>query len=382
MIEWIWPWMLLLAPLPWLVRRFTPPSDGQEPALRAPFFERWQRLSQRQVSASRRLGRLPELALWSLWLLLLLAAARPVWVGEAIELPTSGRDLMLAVDISGSMTIEDMEVSDQLVSRIRAVKQVGSRFIEQREGDRLGLILFGSNAYVQSPLSFDTATVQRFLMEAQIGFAGQDTAIGDAIGLAVKRLKERPAENRVLILLSDGKDTASSVQPLDAAKLAADLGIRIYTIGIGADQLTMPGLFGSSFGARQVNPGCPTANNDKVQQAANLIRVIAGFCLFKGFQNGSTHRNTVLNGLKARCKLAPSVIAKIAVRSSSRDHQPIKRHRLASTKCHALALAVVAPGNVRPDVHVRRLQVRWTGAVEHEVRVTGGGTVGDHRHRQ
>lgn len=254
MIEWIWPWMLLLAPLPWLVRRFTPPSDGQEPALRAPFFERWQRLSQRQVSASRRLGRLPELALWSLWLLLLLAAARPVWVGEAIELPTSGRDLMLAVDISGSMTIEDMEVSDQLVSRIRAVKQVGSRFIEQREGDRLGLILFGSNAYVQSPLSFDTATVQRFLMEAQIGFAGQDTAIGDAIGLAVKRLKERPAENRVLILLSDGKDTASSVQPLDAAKLAADLGIRIYTIGIGADQLTMPGLFGSSFGARQVNP--------------------------------------------------------------------------------------------------------------------------------
>ena len=189
-----------------------------------------------------------------MWLLLLLAAARPVWVGEAIELPNSGRDLMLAVDISGSMTIEDMEISDQLVSRIRAVKQVGARFIEQREGDRLGLILFGSNAYVQSPLSFDTATVQRFLREAQIGFAGQDTAIGDAIGLAVKRLKERPAENRVLILLSDGKDTASSVQPLDAAKLAADLGIRIYTIGIGADRLTMPGLFGSSFGARQVNP--------------------------------------------------------------------------------------------------------------------------------
>ena len=192
--------------------------------------------------------------MWALWLLLLLAAARPVWVGEAIELPNSGRDLMLAVDISGSMTIEDMALADQMVSRIRAVKEVGSRFIEQREGDRLGLILFGSNAYVQSPLSFDTATVRRFLLEAQIGFAGQDTAIGDAIGLAVKRLKERPAENRVLILLSDGKDTASSVKPLDAAKLAADLGIRIYTIGIGADKMTMPGLFGSSFGARQVNP--------------------------------------------------------------------------------------------------------------------------------
>lgn len=246
--------MLLLAPLPWLVSRFVPAAQGQDPALRAPFFEQWQQLSEHQVRGTRLGGRLPVLGLWLLWLLLLLAAARPVWVGEPIELPTSGRDLMLAVDISGSMTIEDMEVSDQLVSRIRAVKQVGSRFIEQREGDRLGLILFGSNAYVQSPLSFDTATVQRFLLEAQIGFAGQDTAIGDAIGLAVKRLKERPAENRVLILLSDGKDTASSVQPLDAAKLAADLGIRIYTIGIGADKLTMPGLFGSSFGSRQVNP--------------------------------------------------------------------------------------------------------------------------------
>jgi len=100
----------------------------------------------------------------------------------------------------------------------------------------------------------DTATVQRFLSEAQIGFAGEETAIGDAIGLAVKRLKERPAESRVLILLTDGQDTASSVKPLDAAKLAAKLGIRIYTIGIGADSLTLPGLFGSSFGSRQVNP--------------------------------------------------------------------------------------------------------------------------------
>ncbi|PLW67162.1 vWA domain-containing protein [Pseudohalioglobus lutimaris] len=254
MIEWQWPWMLLLAPLPWLVRRFAPPMQGREPALRAPFFSQWQQLSEAQAGGSGHTARLPALALWLLWLLLLLAAARPLWVGEAIELPNSGRDLMLAVDISGSMKLEDMEMSDQLVSRIRAVKQVGSDFIEQREGDRMGLILFGSNAYVQSPLSFDTATVRRFLLEAQIGFAGQETAIGDAIGLAVKRLRERPAQSRVLILLSDGKDTASSVQPLDAAKLAADLGIRIYTIGIGADRLTMPGLFGSSFGARQINP--------------------------------------------------------------------------------------------------------------------------------
>ena len=126
--------------------------------------------------------------------------------------------------------------------------------MQRRKGDRLGLILFGSRAYVQSPLSFDTATVQRFLLEAQIGFAGKETAIGDAIGLAVKRLRERPAESRVLILLTDGQDTASSVEPLEAARMAAQMGIRIYTIGMGADELTMPGLFGSSFGSRTINP--------------------------------------------------------------------------------------------------------------------------------
>jgi Ca-activated chloride channel family protein len=254
MIEWLWPWVLLLAPLPLLVRRFAPPARSREPALRAPFFREWHQLSESQGERSSGSGALPLLSLWLLWLLLLVAAARPVWIGEAIELPDSGRDLMLAVDISGSMRVEDMQVGDRVARRIDAVRQVGADFIGRRAGDRLGLILFGSNAYVQSPLSFDTATVRRFLLEAQIGFAGQETAIGDAIGLAVKRLKERPAESRVLILLTDGQDTASSVRPLDAAQLAADLEIRIYTIGIGADAMTLPGLFGSRFGSRQVNP--------------------------------------------------------------------------------------------------------------------------------
>lgn len=254
MIEWIWPWFLVLAPLPWLVRRLLPPATSQQAAVRAPFYSEWQQLSETQGGRSARGSALPAVGLWLLWLLLLVAAARPMWIGEPIELPNSGRDLMLAVDISGSMRIEDMQIGQALVPRVDAVRQVGAQFISQRSGDRLGLILFGSNAYVQSPLSFDTATVQRFLSEAQIGFAGEETAIGDAIGLAVKRLKERPAENRVLILLTDGQDTASSVKPLDAAKLAAKLGIRIYTIGIGADALTLPGLFGSSFGSRQVNP--------------------------------------------------------------------------------------------------------------------------------
>ena len=269
MIEWIWPWILVLAPLPWLVRRLLPTARSQEPALRAPFYEEWQQLSASQGvrGADRRL--LPAISLWLIWLLLLLGAARPYWIGEAIELPNSGRDLMLAVDISGSMQIEDMQLGQATVPRISAVKQVGADFITRRSGDRLGLILFGSNAYVQSPLSFDTSTVKRFLQEAQIGFAGQDTAIGDAIGLAVKRLRERPAESRVLVLLTDGQDTASSVRPLDAAQLAKDLGIRIYTIGIGADRMTLPGLFGSSFGSRQVNPSAEL-DEEGLQQIAKI----------------------------------------------------------------------------------------------------------------
>lgn len=254
MIELLWPWLLVLAPLPLLVRRLLPPASGQDPALRAPFFSSWEALSEGSGKRRGGPGAMTLAAVWLIWALLLLAASRPMWIGDAIELPNSGRDLMMAVDISGSMETDDMEVSGNRVSRWEAVRQLGANFIEQRRGDRLGLILFGSNAYVQSPLSFDGATVKRFLLEARIGFAGQETAIGDAIGLAVKRLKERPAENRVLILLSDGEDTASSVQPLQAARLAADLGIRIYTIGIGADKMTVPGLFGSSFGSRQVNP--------------------------------------------------------------------------------------------------------------------------------
>ncbi len=254
MIEWIWPWVFALLPLPWLVTRLVPAARMQESALRAPFYQEWRQLSESQGQGQGQRSLAPRIALWLIWVCLLLSAARPIWIGEAIELPNSGRDLMLAVDISGSMRIEDMQLGDVIGRRIDAVKQVGGQFIERRTGDRLGLILFGSKAYVQSPLSFDTATVQRFLEEAQIGFAGQETAIGDAIGLAVKRLRERPAESRVMILLTDGQDTASSVSPQEAARLAQGLGIRIYTIGIGADEMTLPGLFGSSFGSRQVNP--------------------------------------------------------------------------------------------------------------------------------
>ena len=255
MITLLWPAALLLLPLPWLVRRLAPPRRAEQPALQAPFFERWEGLAAARGGRAGALSaRLPAIVLWLLWACLCLAAARPLWIGAAVELPNSGRDLMLAVDISGSMRVEDMQTSRGMARRIDAVKALGSDFMARRSGDRLGLILFASRAYLQSPLSFDVQTVQRFLREAQIGFAGQETAIGDAIGLAVKRLRERPATQRVLILLTDGQDTASTVDPLEAARLAATLKVRIYTIGIGAEALTLPGLLGSNFGSRTVNP--------------------------------------------------------------------------------------------------------------------------------
>ena len=255
MLEFLWPWIAALLPLPLLARRLlTPAPREQQAALRIPFFRRWQSLATQSGNTGGQRGRLRALLLWLCWALLLLALSRPMWIGEPVQLPNSGRDLMLAVDISGSMRVEDMVVADTRVRRIDAVKAVARDFISRRNGDRIGLILFGSNAYVQSPLSFDTATVERFLSEAQIGFAGQETAIGDAIGLAVKRLRDRPAESRVLIVLTDGQDTASTVDPLEAAALAESLAIRIHTIGIGADSMTVPGVLGSRFGSRQVNP--------------------------------------------------------------------------------------------------------------------------------
>ena len=249
-----WPYALLLLPLPWLVWRLWPAAAGEDAALRAPFFESWQALDDRGVGRRRGGGLLSLLVLCLLWLTLLGALARPTWIGEPVSLPASGRDLLVAVDLSGSMQVEDMVVGQHTVSRIDAVKQVVGEFIERRRGDRLGLILFGSNAYVQAPLTFDRNTVQRFLREAQLGFAGRETAIGDAIGLAVKRLRERPADSRVLILLTDGANNAGEVEPLDAARLAADNGVKIHTIGIGSDKMVMPGLFGSSFGSKVVNP--------------------------------------------------------------------------------------------------------------------------------
>ena len=165
-------------------------------------------------------------------------------------MPVSGRDLLLAVDISGSMDTRDMILNRTAVNRLKVVKKVAGEFIRRRRGDRVGLILFGSRAYLQTPLTFDTETTATLLDESEIGLAGRETAIGDAIGLAVKRLRDDAAADRILVLLTDGANTSGEVQPLQAAEFAARDGLTIYTVGVGADEMMVQDFFGS----RVVNP--------------------------------------------------------------------------------------------------------------------------------
>ncbi len=241
-----WPWLLALAPLPWLLRLLMPPSRSSDlQALRVPWFA---------AVAGGKAGwmRRPWLALVAalVWLLLVFAVSRPQWIGEIESLPVTGRDLLLAVDISGSMDTQDMILNKTAVNRLRVVKKVAGEFIQRRRGDRVGLILFGSRAYLQTPLTFDTETTAILLDESEIGLAGRETAIGDAIGLAVKRLRDDAASDRVLILLTDGANTSGEVQPLQAAEFAARDGLTVYTVGVGADEMMVQDFFGS----RVVNP--------------------------------------------------------------------------------------------------------------------------------
>ena len=251
-LEWIW--VLTLLPLPLLVRLALPPAQSNvQAALHTPFLSELKSIHEAPSHTHKKQG-FRSLLPWLIWLALVLAAARPVWIGEPVELPASGRDLMLAVDVSPSMQETDLHINDKPVDRLTALKAVMNPFIDSRVGDRLGLILFGSQAYLQTPLTFDRITVKTLLKESRIGIAGDATAIGDAIGLGLKRLVHRPNEKKVLILITDGANTAGELSPRKAAELAAQKGLTIYTVGVGADEMDVPGLLGSSFGAYRKNP--------------------------------------------------------------------------------------------------------------------------------
>ncbi len=235
MIEFAWPFAFAALPLPLLARWLSRPTQTSESALLVPDANAFA-ASEIHATAAKR-TRWREALLWLGWATLIFALARPQITGEPVLLPTTGRDLMLAVDISGSMSTEDLKLGRSSADRLTVVKTVVREFVQRRRGDRVGLVLFGSRAYLQSPLTFDLNTVETLLTEAPVGIAGGKTAIGDAIGLAVKRLRHRPSEGRVLVLLTDGANNAGAVSPRRAAQLAALTGIRIHTIGVGRESV-------------------------------------------------------------------------------------------------------------------------------------------------
>lgn len=246
MFEFQWLWMFVLLPLPFLVHTLLKPLKRVPAvALKVPFIEDFQQTETLLTLSHRK--RLLLIIAGLAWVMLITALARPIWVSDAVELPVSGRDLMLAVDLSGSMQEQDFQLNGRFVDRLVATKSVAGEFIKRRQGDRIGLILFGDQAYLQTPLTFDRKTVYTLLNEAALGLAGEKTAIGDAIGLAVKRLRKQNDKQHILIIMTDGANTAGVVSPDEAAKLAAQEGLKIYTVGIGSEQSRQGNVFGFSM---------------------------------------------------------------------------------------------------------------------------------------
>jgi Ca-activated chloride channel homolog len=236
MLELAHPWALALLALPVLMRLLPAYKESRD-SVKVPFFDKLVELSQQRPQSGAmilRRDRAQRFLVGFMWLCLVVSAAKPEWVGAPVEQQKSGRDLMVAVDLSGSMETRDFTLpGGQTVDRLQAVKYVLEDLADQRASDRLGLIVFGTAAYLQTPFTDDHLVWARLLEETEIGMAGPSTVFGDAIGLAIKLFMDSDSDNRVLIMLTDGNDTGSTVPPVDAAKVAATKEIRIYTIAIG-----------------------------------------------------------------------------------------------------------------------------------------------------
>ncbi len=237
MFSFAWWWMWLLLPLPLFARKWLPRVQTQA-AIHIPILPKG-------IEQTPSLSRYRLMVLAFMWIALLAAAARPVWYGEPIQTQPLHRDLMLTVDLSGSMSQEDMLLDGDYVDRLTSVKSVLGYFISQRKGDRLGLVLFADHAYLQTPLTFDIDSVGEQLNRTVFGLVGKQTAIGEGIGIATKTFIESEAPQRVIVLLSDGSNTAGVIEPLEAAELAKKSDVTIYTVGVGAGEMKVKSFFGS-----------------------------------------------------------------------------------------------------------------------------------------
>ena len=241
--------MAVIIPLPWIVRRVLPPAPTetkQTGAIRVPFFKRLEKLSVSQGHLSQVNPIWPLLA----WLFFVIAAMRPVWLGEPIPVRNNARNIMLALDVSGSMAEEDFDLKGIPVTRLDMLKALTDDFIKTRTGDHVGLVIFGSEAYVYAPLSPDIKTLRELNSEIGIGIAGTQTAIGEALALATQNSASVPAKSRIVILMSDGYANAGSVNVEEGIKLAQNQGVKVYTVGIGSNAKIVQDF----FGALQVNP--------------------------------------------------------------------------------------------------------------------------------
>ncbi len=239
--ELVWVWALILLPLPFIVRIILPATNAKA-AVYVPNVPS-------NIQNSQPKSKATQILTWLIWLLLVLAASRPVHYGEPVVIPTEHRDLMLVVDLSYSMSQEDMQDGSGYIDRLTAVKNVLTDFAKQRQGDRLGLVVYADHAYLQSPLTLDTHSIIEQVNQMVLKLIGTQTAIGDGIGIATKVFIESDAPQRVMILLSDGSNNAGVLDPMEAAKIAQQNNATIYTVGVGAGEMVVQDFFMS----RKVN---------------------------------------------------------------------------------------------------------------------------------
>ena len=247
-MEFLWPFNIFALLLPFIVRYFMkplPPKNGEQ-ALRVPFFKVFQNQSTARIYS--RSGFAVFLFILG-WFCLIISSMRPVTYEDVVDLPVNGRQLMLVLDVSGSMEQRDFVWNNRQTTRLNAVQNMAFDFIKNRTGDAVGLTIFGTEAYLYAPLTLDTKTVAQMLKEIGVGIAGDRTAIGDALLVALKQMKDIPSDKKVIILLSDGSANAGIIHPEEAIEMAKQMGVKIYTIGMGSDGK----IVNDFFFPRQIN---------------------------------------------------------------------------------------------------------------------------------